>query len=338
MSIMIISDHWHGEDEEKGAPFSSSSGRFYKRLLALSGINYDECYVTCVFNFCPRPYIDIKSLIGPKTAGIPGKPMISKGGFIRTEFAPQLERLYKEIDHVCPTLILALGSTVLWALNHKGGIKAIRGTTFSFRHPTSGHTYKVLPTHGPVSLQRDFSLRPVVHADLEKARRESEFPDVRRPQRSIWIEPAYDDLLRFEREHISPSDNLSIDIETAGDQITCIGFAPTKSIALVVPFVDTTKPGNSYWPTHAEEVTVWRWVKHICALEKAIVGQNFLYDMKFLWMKYGIPVPHHRDDTMLLHHALQPEMEKGLGFLGSVYTDEASWKMMRKNETIKQAD
>jgi hypothetical protein len=33
---------------------------------------------------------------------------------------------------------------------------------------------------------------------------------------------------------------------------------------------------------------------------------------------------------MLLHHAIHPEMRKGLGFLGSIYTDEPSWKLMRK--------
>ncbi len=38
---------------------------------------------------------------------------------------------------------------------------------------------------------------------------------------------------------------------------------------------------------------------------------------------------------MLLHHALQPESLKGLGYLGSVYTDHGSWKQERKmNETI----
>ena len=36
-----------------------------------------------------------------------------------------------------------------------------------------------------------------------------------------------------------------------------------------------------------------------------------------------------QDDTMLLHHALYPEMLKGLGFLGSIYSDEISWKQMR---------
>jgi hypothetical protein len=41
---------------------------------------------------------------------------------------------------------------------------------------------------------------------------------------------------------------------------------------------------------------------------------------------------------MLLHHALQPESEKSLGFLGSIYTGEASWKLMRQRgkTTIKR--
>jgi hypothetical protein len=42
-------------------------------------------------------------------------------------------------------------------------------------------------------------------------------------------------------------------------------------------------------------------------------------------------------DTMLLSHSLQPESLKGLGYLGSVFTDEGSWKQERKgNQTIKR--
>jgi hypothetical protein len=36
---------------------------------------------------------------------------------------------------------------------------------------------------------------------------------------------------------------------------------------------------------------------------------------------------------MMLHHSLYPEMKKSLGFLGSIYTDEASWKLMRQEKT-----
>lgn len=43
-------------------------------------------------------------------------------------------------------------------------------------------------------------------------------------------------------------------------------------------------------------------------------------------------------DTMLLHHALQPEALKNLGFLGSIYSDEGSWKDMRKAKTTKRDD
>ena len=65
--------------------------------------------------------------------------------------------------------------------------------------------------------------------------------------------------------------------------------------------------------------------------------QNGLYDIAFLWRAYGIKVMNASEDTMLLHHALQPEALKGLGFLGSVYTDEGAWKQMReKVATIKR--
>ena len=131
------------------------------------------------------------------------------------------------------------------------------------------------------------------------------------------MDPTYDDLFSFEREYIDTSSYLSIDIETAGNQITCIGFATSIDRALVVPFVDDTKPDKNYWAMKEIEVAVWQWVRRICGLEKArIVGQNFNYDMKFLIMSYGIPVTHASDDIMLMHHALQPEMEKSLWFHG----------------------
>jgi hypothetical protein len=63
------------------------------------------------------------------------------------------------------------------------------------------------------------------------------------------------------------------------------------------------------------------------------------YDITFIYRAWGIKVIGAEDDTMLLHHALQPESLKGLGFLGSVYTDESAWKQMRKRKsTIKRED
>jgi hypothetical protein len=34
-------------------------------------------------------------------------------------------------------------------------------------------------------------------------------------------------------------------------------------------------------------------------------------------------------DTMLAFHALFPELPKGLGFLGSIFTNDIAWKQLR---------
>ena len=56
--------------------------------------------------------------------------------------------------------------------------------------------------------------------------------------------------------------------------------------------------------------------------------QNGVFDLSYL-LRMGFVVNNCQHDTMLLHHALYPELLKGLGFLGSIYTSEPAWKLMR---------
>lgn len=327
--ICIVGEAWGKDEELAQAPFVGMSGKFLRGTLSQCGIDMSRCFITNVFNLRPRPTNDIRNLCAKKADGIIGMPSLMQGKYVRAEYKPELDRLYAEIKREDPDLIIALGGTAAWALLHTSGIKRIRGAT---QMSVTGH--KVLPTYHPAAVFRDWTLRPILLADLHKARRESEFRELRRPMREVWVEPSLDDLAEFERRYITPSDQLSIDIETGGDQITEIGFAPTKDRAIVVPFYDATKPGHNYWRTLTEELEVWRWVRRVCLLKKRHkVGQNFMYDATWLWKKYGIKIVW-TDDTMLLHHSLQPEMEKGLAFLGSVYTDEAPWKF-RRNKDIE---
>ncbi len=336
--IMLVGEAWGKEEAERGLPFVGASGKLLNALLSQVGIERRDCFVTNVFNFQPERN-DLKTLCGKKAEGIPGYPAINKGGYILAQYTSELDRLFTEILNFEPTLIIALGATPAWALLKYPSIKSIRGAPLFAT--INARKFKVFPTYHPAAVLREWKLRPIMLADLTKARRESEFPEIRRPKREVWIEPCYDDLLRFEREYILPSPVLSIDIETVADQITCIGFAPSIDRTLVVPFFSASHAGQSYWPTVAEETRVWNWVLRICHLKKVIVGQNFLYDVNFLWKQYGITVPHAAEDTMLLHHALQPEMEKSLGFQGSIYTDEQAWKTSHRkkhNETVKRED
>src|SRR5260370_39006963 len=93
--------------------------------------------------------------------------------------------------------------------------------------------------------------------DLMKAKRESAYPEIRRPKRQIWIEPTIGDLYDFKCTYIDGAKRLSIDIETTGNQITCIGFSPSPKLACVLPFVDPRRMGRSYWPTKAVERQAW---------------------------------------------------------------------------------
>jgi hypothetical protein len=259
-------------------------------------------------------------------------PQLQAGKYVLARHAPELERLYAEIQTTNPNIVVALGATAAWAFLHTSGIRSIRGaTTITCPAVTErlGRQYKVLPTYHPAAVAREWSLRPIVIADLDKARRQSDSPEFRRPSRSIWLRPTLLDLANYEREYIAPAESLAADIETKQDQIDCISFAPSPDTAIVIPFF--LENGQNYWPTLQEELIAWGYVRHWLAT-KPIDWQNGMFDMNVLWWRYGIPTPLAHDDPMLLHHAMQPELEKGLGFLGSIYSEEASWKFMGKGK------
>jgi hypothetical protein len=43
----------------------------------------------------------------------------------------------------------------------------------------------------------------------------------------------------------------------------------------------------------------------------------------------GIPLLNITNDTMTMAHCWQPELEKSLGFLGSIFLTEREWKSIR---------
>lgn len=308
---------------------------------------HPEVYRTNVFQFHPLSN-DLVTLCGPKEEAIAGYPKLLsnkgnsnaewRGGYVRAEFEEELERLAGEIITGNPNVIVCLGNTALWALAGLTAITKHRGTTLVSTHTVLD--YKLLPTYHPASILRNWENRPTLVADLIKARRESAFPEIRRPHREIWIEPNLGDIERFINEHIGVDCLLSVDIETSGSRITCIGFAPSERIALVIPFDDSRSKNGSYWETPQLEAKVWGLIRRVLSDGRVRkLFQNGLYDIAFLYRAYGIETINASEDTMLLHHALQPEALKGLGYLGSIYTDEGSWKHMRKKqETIKRDD
>jgi uracil-DNA glycosylase len=333
-NITIIGEAY-GEAEDKAKrPFVGASGQELNRMLAEAGIDRSDCYLTNVFNLRPAGN-KIEALTGPKASALPGFPALIKGKHVRKEFENELLRLGDEVLAADSNLVICLGNTPLWAMAGTTGISKLRGTTLVSSHTVSG--YKLLPTYHPAAVLRQWELRPTTIVDLMKAKREALYPEIRRPKREIWIEPSLPDIERFFHEYLPGCRCLGVDIETSGNQITCIGFSPRTNVALVIPFTDSRRVGRNYWGSQDDELAVWKHVKRVLGVPSPPkVFQNGVYDIAFLWRSYKIKVRGAQHDTMLLHHSLHPEALKGLGYLGSVYTDEGSWKHMRKTSTIKR--
>lgn len=331
--IFILGEAWGETEERERQAFVGVSGYELTRMLDEVGIHRAECYLSNVFNLKPAGN-RVESLCGDKKNALPGYPALIAGKFVRAEFASELDRLADELLGVNPHLVVCLGNTASWALLGKTAISKTRGTTDISTHTVSG--FKTLCTYHPAAVLRQWELRPIVVMDLVKAKRESVSADIIRPRREIWIEPTIEDLYTFYNTHIANCNILSIDIETSGSLMTCIGFAPSRDLSLVVPFFDSRRPGRSYWPTAEQEKEAWTFVRMVCESPIPKVGQNMLFDSAFTWRSMGICIKNILHDDMLLHHSLQPESLKGLGFLASCYCAEGAWKGMRKDsESIK---
>lgn len=332
--VAIIGEAYGEQEEKERTPFVGSSGWLLTSLLQEAGIERSQCFLTNVLNLRPQGNKIENLCTDIKGKRIYGMGPLAKALYLREEYLPELERLQDELLEVNPNVIIALGNTALWALTNSTGISKARGVACLSTHTVTG--FKLVPTYHPAYILRNWNERPVTVIDLIKARREAEYPEIRRPKREIWIEPDIADIKVFFAKHID--DFASVDIETVGNQITCIGFAPNSSIALVVPIFDFRKKDRCYW-LQRDEYTVWMMLKSV--LENRRIRklfQNGMYDVAFLYRSMGIRVYGAEEDTMLMHHALYPESLKGLGFLGSIYCDEMNWKNLRKVATIKGDD
>jgi uracil-DNA glycosylase len=323
-SILIVSEYLSDKDES-GA-MTSPIGHVFRGWMKQVGVNPDHCHFVSVLR---GPSLN-EALTKDKTMAAKGLRSIGQGRYFRNDMLHHLEHLRNYINKLNPNVVVALGDLSMWACTSERSLKNARGRV-TLGIPAINER-KVIPTYSPTQVMADYPLRPIVLADLAKALRESASPSLHRPQRWLHLAPSLLDMKAFYHQYIVPAEAISVDIETKGAMITCVGFAPSKDRCLIIPFFDESQPDGNYWRTKEDERLAWVFVRKVLA-EKPSFGQNFQYDMQYLWREVGIGCPKFCDDTMLLHHALQPEMQKGLGFLASIYTDEMAWKFMHKMKT-----
>jgi len=372
--ILLVGEAWGQSEEIYHTPFVGHAGKELIRMLGDAGIAPGAAYsatkkalyageellltrreewlcgsgiaMTNVFNLRPQGN-KLEALCSPEGKGLTfnGKllpPLVRspKHLYVAEQYVGQLARLGEEIRRARPNLVVALGAAALWGVQAALGRAAAFGAHSDIRGTVLPGPPKVLPTFHPAYVLRQWNARPITVADLIKSWRESLTPHFTRPSRSVTINPELPDIVDWCEAHVKSGVELSVDIETRAGQITSIGFATSPQCAIVIPFVLVSKDPpcfKSYWRTAEDELKARRLVRGLLRSPHPKVFQNGLYDIQWL-LRDHYPIHAVAEDTMLLHHAIHPEMRKGLGFLGALYTDEPSWKLMRergKDESIK---
>lgn len=338
---MLVAEAPGEEESKRLQPLVGPSGHELRRMLAQVGVNLDECYKTNVFDRqprgndvslygVPREHPDACVDLGPLT----NNPRL----YLADGFRPRLEALQREVAACSPNIIIALGNIATWALLGSTGISELRGNV-ALTH-TTGVPIKVLPTYHPAAVLRQWDWRVIVLGDLEKAHVESHSPVLTYDNTELWLRPTLSDLREFGDRYMHVPGPIATDVETKRRQITCMSFAPTPAHSITVPFWQEG-PNPNYWASERDECEAWAWcARYVEDPNLSKVTQNGLYDIQY-FIRHGLRPMGFTEDTMLAHHSLLSEMRKGLGFLGSVYSNTPSWKSMRtvlREEVLKRDD
>lgn len=345
-SLLILGEAPGEEEIIARKPFVGASGKLLTNLLQQAGLRREHFAITNVFSRRP-PNNDLKAWTLTKTdlkkAGIPleGRLPPISGRYLHPDHEPDLKRLAVELSCLRPHFIICLGGTALWSLIGDARITHHRGTFFS---PALGVTVlgqpaqlfrpelRALATFHPAGVMRQWDWRPLVWADLVKVRKHLDGTLPPSLTRKLWINPTEEEIAYvYSLFRGTPDELLGVDIETSprAGQITTFAIG-TAAEAICIPLWNPQSlPAvcHSYGDAPSE-ASARRWIERFCSLPNPKVMQNGLYDMQWL-LDAGIRVANVLHDTAILHHAMQPELPKDLGTLGSLYLNEPAWKMMR---------
>lgn len=249
------------------------------------------------------------------------------GGPLTTSASASRAKLLTDLQNAGIEMVLTMGPHALYCLTELVGLDTYRGTHLDCPFLPG---VQVVPTYSPVIYSRlAWHERPYVASCMRKV--QTKYIDA---PRTIYIPETISDLYDFSAQHITSE--LVFDVETnIGCRITDFSVAPTSSVCLYVQLED--RAHKSFW-SPADEVQIFAWL-HILAVNKNISWgfHNATYDLTYL-DAYGIKPLGHIFDTMLRHHAYQPEWEKSLGFLASLHLPTRPWKHLRqkaKKEFLK---
>lgn len=232
----------------------------------------------------------------------------------------EVEELIREFN---PDLVIGFGTEALRFLKDSPEkLDSERGAPFR-----SKQGWLSLVTYHPSRVFIQYKLHPLVLHDIKKALRLArEKWDY--PKYDIKFLPTFQECCGMLNLFLARKPYLAVDIETTGDLLmTCVGIAYNKKSAIVIPFFG--ERGKPYFDKDEHKIILQLLsrVLNVCPL----VGHNAVhFDHFALAVKYRI-LANFIDDTMFAHWEKFCELEKSLGFISSLYTDNPYWKGVLKD-------
>lgn len=287
-------------DAENGKPLSAWEWTTTAELMKIAGFKPEKIFLASTKHFTKWPAV------------FTAKP----GGPLKTEYEQDRQQLIKDLAGF--DIALTMGVHAMFCLTGETKIDTFRGTHIDSPFVAG---LQVVPTYAPFIYARlNWSERPVVISAMRKALKRFTSID-----RRIFLPENTVDLYDFSTKYIK--DEIVFDVETnVKCRITEFSIATSSTECLYVQLED--RNFNSIWSAE-DELQIWLWLSFLASRRDVAWGfHNATYDLTYL-DKYGIRPAGHIFDTMLRHHAYQPEMEKSLGFLSSLYIPTTAWKHLR---------
>lgn len=325
--IMIVGECPGEQEVLKGMPFVGSAGQELSRMLQEAGIVRSQCFITNVIRTRP-PGNDPTIHLAMKKSEITDRHVLFHDKFILPPLRDGIELLKREVELVQPNVIIALGNIAMWALTGKWGVTSWRGSTLPCVLEFA-KSPAIIPTYHPSLIMRQWSWRQVMVHDLRRAAKQSLSKTITPMDYNFVIRPDYSAVLnvlgQLHQQLASGPRRLAVDIETRAGHIACIGIAWSKKNALCIPLMCTERP-EGYWPLEQESAIVFALYQILTHPNCEVLGQNFSYDAQYFhrWLMF---LPNLKRDTMLAQHSLFGNMQKGLGYLSSMYCEQhVYWK------------
>lgn len=336
--ILAIGESPWKTENELGGPFKGASGNLLNQWLRTVGLEREYIRIDNIYPYMP-----------------PG--FVAKGAIERVpaeELASWMEKVHEKVDEM-PNLkvIVPMGNYATFALTGKGkiraavrnhfrwddtpasmaekkaGITSLRGSVYAYQ-AKDGRILKVIPTIHPAAVLQMAKWEKRCLADWGRIREQSETDTWPVPVRNTITDPTHIQIEEWIHANCNnfPASPMSVDIETWGKVLSCVGFATSPMESITIPLVGG-----------ALELGVARaYISYLCSLDCEKILHNGLYD--WYWLDdAGIELRNFKWDTLYMHHAFDPYESHSLDFLSSIYTYQPYWKDEAKDaeEIVKYA-